>query len=60
MTEAKVTDAFLSRLCGGEEFLSLPNGIAHFLSRLCGGEEYSFAQQWFWIFLSRLCGGEAI
>ena len=29
---------FLSRLCGGEEVLSIAAAVCFFLSRLCGGE----------------------
>ena len=51
-------NAFLSRLCGGEEIHSRITPLVHFLSRLCGGEAFRMGAAQPPVFLSRLCGGE--
>ena len=49
---------FLSRLCGGEEYMQEPAPLDGFLSRLCGGEAINITNDGLLNFLSRLCGGE--
>ena len=51
---------FLSRLCGGEDWLLAVSLCNHFLSRLCGGEASDYSTSRSTGFLSRLCGGEVI
>ena len=55
---ASGAQAFLSRLCGGEEVFKRGWQIIRFLSRLCGGEATELLVPFDFSFLSRLCVGE--